>query len=86
MKNIIFIDDGYEKTMNPDEMKEFSNCLSLSKRQVKPAEDEVDSAESSYKFLKLYRCSEASSKYRVTEVKSGPLKQSDLSSDVCNII
>lgn len=32
--------------------------------------------------LKLFRCTEESGTLKVTEVKNGPLSQSDLSSDV----
>lgn len=84
-RSIIFVDDGYEKTLAVEDIQGLDMYLPLNKRIVKPAsidlEDDLAEGEPRRSQLKLYHCSEASGKYRVTEVKSGPLKQSDLNSD-----
>ncbi|RZC39580.1 advillin [Asbolus verrucosus] len=80
--NITFVDDGYEKTLQDNEKKEWNKCLPLDKRHVLP-ENESDAEHSFHrsKNIRLYKCSENNGKYRVAEVKSGPLYQSDLEAD-----
>lgn len=79
------MDDGYERTLHEDDIKEFEEYLPLGKRFVKSVimlaeEDEADRINRT--TIKLYRCSEYNEKYRVTEVKNGPLKQTDLDAKV----
>lgn len=85
--NMVFVDDGYEKTLFEEYKEVFEKYLSLKERHVKAA-DEVEDDESVEKKhranIKLYQCSDNSGKYRVTEIKSGPLMQDDLNSEVCN--
>lgn len=79
------MDDGYEQTLSDGEKKEFNRFLPLNKRMVMPPDyggDDDDKEKQHRTGLKLYRCSDNSGKYRVTEVKSGPIVQSDLNSDV----
>ncbi|KAL1494852.1 hypothetical protein ABEB36_010371 [Hypothenemus hampei] len=85
--NIVFIDDGYEKTINPDIQKQFSTYLPLEKRVVLP-DNEAEHGEipNSRNSLRLYKCSENNGKYRVAEVKGGPLYCTDLCSDDVFII
>lgn len=85
LKNVIFVDDGYEQGLLLDEKANFEKYLPLSQRHVMPPEMAGDDVEAEKQFranIKLYQCSDNSGKYRVTEIKSGPLKQSDLDSDV----
>lgn len=81
--NVIFVDDGYEKTLSEDKKKEFNNYLPLEKRMILP---EKQNGEEKGTFrdsiVKLYKCSENNGKYRVVEVKTGPFQQNDLDSDV----
>ncbi|XP_050309860.1 villin-like protein quail [Anthonomus grandis grandis] len=81
--NIVFVDDGYEKTIDSETQKQFSQYLPLEKRVVLPEnysnENEVNGQNKTH--LRLYKCSENNGKYRVAEVKSGALSISDLSSD-----
>lgn len=81
--NISFVDDGYEKTLQDDEKKEWNKYLPLDKRHVLP-ENESQSHNSCQRSnnIRLYKCSENNGKYRVAEIKSGPLSQSDLEPDV----
>lgn len=81
--NIIFVDDGYEKTMPEERKQEFNNYLSLEKRMILPDKQNGDENGNFHgTVLKLYKCSESSGKYRVVEIKNGPLQQTDLNSDV----
>lgn len=83
MSNIIFVDDGYEKTMQEDEKQEFNKYLPLEKRMILPdKQNSEENANVHEPVLKLYKCSESNGKYRVVEIKNGPLQQSDLNSDV----
>lgn len=83
ISNITFVDDGYEKTMTEDRKEEFNNYLSLEKRMVLPEKQSGDENGNFHEsVLKLYKCSESNGKYRVVELKSGPLQQADLNSDV----
>lgn len=90
ISNIIFVDDGYEKTMPEDKKQEFNKYLSLEKRMILPDQQNGDENGNFHEtVLKLYKCSESNGKYRVVEIKNGPLLQSDLNSDVsilCNLI
>ncbi|XP_017769751.1 PREDICTED: villin-1 isoform X2 [Nicrophorus vespilloides] len=89
IQKITFIDDGYEQTMSASEKSEFQCYLPLDKRHVLPPNhDSVDEEyEKSYRStLRLYRCTDSSGKYRVTEIKGGPLLQTDLESDDVYII
>ncbi|KRT83941.1 hypothetical protein AMK59_927 [Oryctes borbonicus] len=81
--NIIFVDDGYEQSIQNEDKSVFQKYLPLNQRHVLPSEKVDDeTAEKQHRSdIRLYRCSDNSGKYRVTELKSGPLLQSDLSSD-----
>lgn len=81
---MIFVDDGYEQGLPATEKGVFEKYLSLEQRHVLPPDLGGDDAEIEKQFranIKLYQCSDYSGKYRVTEIKTGPLKQTDLDSD-----
>ncbi|XP_008194361.1 advillin isoform X4 [Tribolium castaneum] len=85
--NIVFVDDGYEKTLQDDEKKEWNKCLPLEKRHVLPEnESETLNFFQRSNNIRLYKCSENNGKYRVAEIKSGPLYQCDLDADEVFII
>lgn len=77
---LVFVDDGYEQTLSDELKAPFQKHLPLSKRHVLPGETEEGDANGKChrNSIKLYRCAETGGKYRVTELKSGPLMQSDL--------
>lgn len=84
VQSIVFVDDGYEQSIHNDEKAEFQKYLPLNQRHVLPSEpiDDEDAEKLHRNDIRLYRCSDSSGKYRVTELKSGPLLQTDLDSDV----
>ncbi|XP_393805.3 villin-like protein quail isoform X1 [Apis mellifera] len=80
---IIIVDDGYEQTLLEEDRQLFASILDPSTRVVKP--DRL------YRInmpspVKLYRCSEQSGKYKVAELKSGPILRSDLTSEAVYLI
>lgn len=81
---IVFVDDGYEQSIQNEEKVEFQKYLPLNQRHVLPSEKiDDETAEKQHRSeIRLYRCSDNSGKYRVIELKSGPLVQSDLDSEV----
>ncbi|XP_030768126.1 advillin-like isoform X3 [Sitophilus oryzae] len=87
ISNVVFIDDGYEKTINSDTLKEFGKYLPLEKRVILPeSSQENGKSDNNRNILRLYKCSENSGKYRVAEIKSGPMFQADLTSEDVFII
>lgn len=85
--NVVFVDDGYEKTIDSETQQQFSKYLPLEKRVVLPDDpDEIAESGKSKTALRLYKCSENNGKYRVAEIKNGPLCCADLSSDVSRVI
>ncbi|ERL83940.1 hypothetical protein D910_01384 [Dendroctonus ponderosae] len=83
ISNVVFVDDGYEKTIDSDIQKQFSKYLPLEKRVVLPDNGNENGEAGNPKYnLRLYKCSENNGKYRVAEVRSGPLNCTDLNSDV----
>lgn len=82
--SVVFVDDGKEKSLPVCEQTVFNAHLKLSDRKVKSAEEAgSDDAEEEVirGALTLYHCSDEDGTYKVTEVKSGPLEQSDLKSE-----
>lgn len=83
ISNLIFLDDGYEKTLSEDKLKEFNKYLPLERRMILPEKQNGDeNGNFQESVIKLYKCSENNGKYRVVEIKNGPLQQNDLNSDV----
>ncbi|KAJ8974804.1 hypothetical protein NQ317_000405, partial [Molorchus minor] len=82
INNIVFVDDGYEKTLSDDNKREFNKYLCLDKRLILPENNDVEKNGTCQRSsIRLYRCSENNGKYRVAEIRSGPLEQSDLTAD-----
>ncbi|KAG5887879.1 hypothetical protein JTB14_015531 [Gonioctena quinquepunctata] len=77
--NIVFVDDGYEKTLQDNIRGEFNKYLPLEKRLILPENHEGDeNGNYQRSSMKLYRCSENNGKYRVVEIKNSPFQQNDL--------
>ncbi|XP_011505575.1 PREDICTED: villin-like protein quail [Ceratosolen solmsi marchali] len=75
---IFIVEDGYEQTLQPEARKLFNEILDLSVRFVSP-EPLIESYQPSAS-IKLYKCNELNGKYKVAELKSGPIFRSDLES------
>ncbi|KAH0999377.1 hypothetical protein HUJ05_005174 [Dendroctonus ponderosae] len=68
ISNVVFVDDGYEKTIDSDIQKQFSKYLPLEKRVVLPDNGNENGEAGNPKYnLRLYKCSENNGKYRVAE-------------------
>ncbi|CAK9814595.1 VIL1 [Anthophora plagiata] len=80
---VIIVDDGYEETLPKGDRQLFANILDPSTRLVKPDRPYRVNVPSP---VKLYRCSEQSGKYKVAELKSGPILRSDLTSESVYLI
>ncbi|XP_023289538.1 villin-like protein quail, partial [Orussus abietinus] len=74
---IVVVDDGYEQTLREDQRKLFDGILDPNRRSVVP-----DGPRKIYppSPVKLYKCSEQTGKYKVAELKSGPIFRTDLTS------
>lgn len=84
--SIVFIDDGKETSLQTAEKTLFNVYLDPKvRRGLKiEADDDKLSEYSAHSDLKLYKCTDEGGTYRITEVKTGPLFQTDLNSDVSN--
>lgn len=80
---IVIVEDGYEQTLPEGERQLFASILDPSSRVVQPDRPHRISAPSP---VKLYKCSEQSGKYKVAELKSGPILRSDLTSESVYLI
>ncbi|XP_014204083.1 villin-like protein quail [Copidosoma floridanum] len=76
---VFVVEDGYEQTLQPEARKLFDEILDPKRRFVspKPLVQTYLPASS----IKLYKCNEQTGKYKVAELKSGPIFRSDLESD-----
>ncbi|XP_045472263.1 advillin isoform X1 [Harmonia axyridis] len=82
---LVIINDGYEKTLSEVYKKEFNKIMPLDKRIILPDTTHQDNlANTSY--IRLYKCSDNDGKYRVTEIRDGPLNHEDLESESVFII
>lgn len=83
---VVIIDDENEKeSLSSGEKQIFEKFLPLSEKSVKSHQDIPDDDIIEIKQrsdIKLYQCSDESGSLQVTEIKSGPLEQSDLNSMV----
>nr|CAD7569621.1 unnamed protein product [Timema californicum] len=86
INSIVFVDDGFEHRLPATEKLVFNQHLNLKKRLVKAADEGNVDLEIDKAALTLYHCSDEEGTYKVIEVKSGPLYQSDLSSEDSFII
>lgn len=74
---VVVVEDGYEKTIGKKDRELFEAYLDPGSRSVLP---EVGKAEIIPSPIKLYKCCEQSGKYKVAEMKSGPIFRRDLTS------
>lgn len=82
-RNIVFVDESMEDQLYPGDLEDFTAHLPLVQRSVQPAEPDSDiAAEAVRSVLKLYRCSDESGTCKIVQEKEGPLRQSDLNSNV----
>ncbi|XP_076316612.1 villin-1-like [Tachypleus tridentatus] len=87
--SIVTVDDGKEKSLTNAEKEVFNKWLPITEKKLKSYKDVVadDVIERKLrKELKLYKCCDEGGTLKVTEVKSGPLDQSDLTSQDSYII
>ncbi|KAG7207595.1 hypothetical protein KM043_009218 [Ampulex compressa] len=80
---VVMVEDGYEQTLPIEDRKLLDSVLDPLTRMVSPDRPHRISVPSP---VKLYRCSEQSGKYKVAELKSGPILRSDLTSDAVYLI
>ncbi|XP_076243409.1 villin like protein quail [Calliopsis andreniformis] len=80
---IIVVEDGYEQTLPEGERQLFASILEPSTRVVQPDRPHRINTPNP---VKLYKCSEQSGKYKVAELKSGPILRSDLTSEAVYLI
>ncbi|XP_043500182.1 villin-1 isoform X1 [Polistes fuscatus] len=74
---VIIVEDGYEQTLPKGDRQLFATVLDPSNRTVasdRPYRISIPTP------VKLYKCCEQSGKYKVAELKSGPILRSDLTS------
>ncbi|OXU28220.1 hypothetical protein TSAR_011731, partial [Trichomalopsis sarcophagae] len=76
---VFVVEDGYEKTLQPEARKLLDEILEPSRRFVSPEPLVRTYPPSS--SIKLYKCNEQTGKYKVAELKSGPIFRTDLESD-----
>lgn len=81
---LIMLNDGYEQTLKTEKKALFQKYLNLMNRKVKTTDEEMKDEEimNSKQIIRLYRCCHTTTKYRIEEIKPGPLQQSDLNSNV----
>lgn len=77
---VFVVEDGYEKTLQPEARKLFDEILEPSRRFVSP-EPLLPRTYPPSSSIKLYKCNEQTGKYKVAELKSGPIFRTDLESD-----
>ncbi|KAH0950774.1 hypothetical protein HN011_006319 [Eciton burchellii] len=75
---VVIVEDGYEQTLAEGDRELFCSVLEPTARMVAPDRQHRVNPPSP---IKLYRCSEQSGKYKVAELKSGPILRGDLTSD-----
>ncbi|XP_076291847.1 villin like protein quail isoform X2 [Lasioglossum baleicum] len=80
---VVIVEDGYEQTLVDDDRHLFASILDPSTRVVRPDRPHRVNTPAP---VKLYRCSEQSGKYKVAELKSGPILRSDLTSESVYLI
>ncbi|XP_046745541.1 villin-1 [Diprion similis] len=73
---VVMVDDGYEQTMGREDRALFDSVLAPDSRVVMPGRTGSTGSPSP---IKLYKCTEQSGKYKVAELKSGPIFRADLS-------
>lgn len=77
VENVAIVDDGYEQSLNDSLKLDWNLYLNLAQRNVLPMSSAISQLQ--LPSFKLYKCGFTNSKYRIEEVKSTCLQQSDLS-------
>ncbi|XP_011298265.1 villin-like protein quail [Fopius arisanus] len=80
---VVIVEDGYEQTLRGDEKRIFDSILDPRERSVLPQPPRKISQPSP---IKLYKCCEQSGKYKVAELKAGPIFRGDLISSAVFLI
>lgn len=86
---IVIVEDAQEKLLGSPEKEYFNHLLPLEDKMVKSHREVLkdEAAEIQHRGgVKLYRCSDEGGTLRVTEVKAGPLEQSDLNTQDSYIV
>lgn len=73
--DVATVDDGYEQSMSIPKKSDWNKHLSLANRHVNPTA-QLDAMV--LPLFKLYKCGFTNAKYRIEEVKSSFLQQTDL--------
>lgn len=81
ISGMAIVDDGYEQSMLEDRKNEWNRYLNLSQRCVNPIRHDIQRPPTSTIQLKLYKCGFANGKYRIEEIKSNFIQQTDLNDD-----
>ncbi|KAL7298711.1 hypothetical protein TKK_0008468 [Trichogramma kaykai] len=76
---VFVLEDGYEQTLQLEARRIFDEILEPARRYVSPEPVQQKALPSAN--LKLYKCSDQVGKYKVAEVKSGPVSRNELESD-----
>lgn len=76
IREITTVDDGYEQSMNEHKKSDWNQYLNLAQRHVNPVGATLSAI--ILPTFKLYKCGFTNSKYRIEEVKSAFLQQTDL--------
>lgn len=84
--SIVFVDDGREDSLPESEKLLLGVYLDMSpaaRQSLCSASDDDSASEIKERSaLRLYKCSDESGTYKVVEVKTGPLLQEDLNTNV----
>lgn len=84
--SIVFVDDGKENLLPESEKLLLGVYLDLNpsarNHLAESVDDDMKSEKIERAIVKLYKCSDEDGTYKVIEVKTGPLLQSDLNTNV----
>lgn len=83
---VILVEDGKEQSLPKIEKEIFNKLLSINHKKVKNYKEASVNNNKIRTSIKLYRCVDEGGTLKVTEVKTGPIDQSDLDSQNSYII
>ncbi|XP_067137397.1 villin-1-like [Centruroides vittatus] len=75
---VILVEDGKEQSLPKIEKEMFNQVLSINQKKVRNYKEAVINDNKVRTAIKLYRCVDEGGTLKVTEVKTGPIDQSDL--------
>ena len=84
-RSIVYVEEDKEYHLQSDDLEDFEKHLSLDKRIINEAENDVDDTQNEQNLceeIRLYKCTDESGSFNTTFVKNGPIKQADLDSNV----